>query len=77
MDTQAVVLWAPQPSVKEESEFKLDVTAGLSGEMKSLPSKYFYDATGSALFERITGLQEYYVTRSEINILEPSWAGDR
>lgn len=69
MDTQTVVLWEPQPSVKEDSEFKLDVTAGLSGEMKSLPSKYFYDATGSALFERITGLQEYYVTRSEINIL--------
>ena len=43
--------------MKEDSEFKLDVTAGLSGEMKSLPSKYFYDATGSALFERITGLR--------------------
>jgi len=72
MDTQAVVLTALQPNAKEVSEFQLDVIAGLSGEIKSLPAKYFYDATGSALFERITGLHEYYVTRSEIDILN-SW----
>jgi L-histidine N-alpha-methyltransferase len=63
---------ALQPNVKEVSEFQLDVIAGLSSEIKSLPAKYFYDATGSALFERITGLHEYYVTRSEVDILN-SW----
>jgi L-histidine Nalpha-methyltransferase len=72
MDTQAVVLTTSQSCAKEVSEFELDVIAGLSSETKSLPAKYFYDATGSALFERITGLQEYYVTRSEVDILN-SW----
>jgi len=47
----------------------MDVMTGLGGDAKSLPSKYFYDAAGSALFERITGVQEYYVTRSEMSIL--------
>lgn len=50
-------------------DFEMDVLTGLGGDTKSLPSKYFYDAAGSELFERITGVQEYYVTRSEIGIL--------
>ena len=52
-----------------KSSLEVDVVTGLSGEVKSLPSKYFYDAAGSALFERITELSEYYVARSEIGIL--------
>lgn len=49
--------------------FEGDVLDGLRREAKSLPSKYFYDAAGSALFERITRVPDYYVTRSEIGIL--------
>jgi dimethylhistidine N-methyltransferase len=45
---------------------KEDVIAGLSRPQKSLPPKYFYDAKGSQLFERICRLPEYYVTRAEL-----------
>jgi dimethylhistidine N-methyltransferase len=43
-----------------------DVLAGLSLPQKALPPKYFYDAAGSRLFERICRLPEYYVTRAEL-----------
>jgi L-histidine N-alpha-methyltransferase len=46
-----------------------DVRAGLSQRPKTLPPKYFYDAVGSALFERITRLPEYYLTRAEHALL--------
>lgn len=46
-----------------------EVRAGLSGSPKTLPSKYFYDARGSELFERITELPEYYQTRTELEML--------
>jgi dimethylhistidine N-methyltransferase len=58
-----------QPQSDETSAFEADVLAGLSASPKRLPPKYFYDATGSQLFERITELPEYYPTRSEIGIL--------
>ena len=45
------------------------VAAGLSHEPKSLPPKLFYDSAGSALFELITHLPEYYLTRTELAIL--------
>ena len=47
-----------------------DVREGLSCPFKELPPKYFYDARGSKLFERITELPEYYPTRAERSILE-------
>lgn len=47
-----------------------DVWTGLSQNPKKLPAKYFYDAAGSALFERITALPEYYPTRAELSILD-------
>jgi len=50
--------------------FATDVIAGLTAKPKSLPPKYFYDLQGSALFERITELPEYYPTRCEIGILQ-------
>jgi dimethylhistidine N-methyltransferase len=43
-----------------------DVIAGLSLPQKALPPKYFYDAAGSRLFERICRLPEYYLTRAEL-----------
>lgn len=49
-----------------------DVIAGLTQTPKSLPPKYFYDDRGSQLFEAITELPEYYLTRTERQILEAS-----
>ncbi|MFD2416984.1 L-histidine N(alpha)-methyltransferase [Amycolatopsis pigmentata] len=58
---------------REERELtealRTDVRSGLSAEPKSLPSKWFYDARGSRLFEDITALPEYYPTRAEREIL--------
>ena len=45
-----------------------DVFRGLTATPKSLPPKLFYDAAGSALFEEITRLPEYYLTRTELAI---------
>ncbi|MCB0737380.1 MAG: L-histidine N(alpha)-methyltransferase [Bacteroidetes bacterium] len=52
----------------ELSEFAQDVLAGLSRTPKQLPSKYFYDDVGSALFQQIMQLPEYYLTRAELSI---------
>jgi L-histidine N-alpha-methyltransferase len=49
-----------------------EVRAGLASTPKRLPSKYFYDTRGSELFEQITALPEYYLTRSEQALLEAS-----
>jgi dimethylhistidine N-methyltransferase len=46
-----------------------DVVAGFSLPQKSIPPKYFYDAEGSRLFDIITGLPEYYPTRTETAML--------
>ncbi|MGA9286836.1 MAG: L-histidine N(alpha)-methyltransferase [Anaerobacillus sp.] len=48
------------------------VIAGLTAKKKHLEPKYFYDRYGSELFERITQLDEYYPTRTELLILENS-----
>lgn len=47
-----------------------DVAAGLALPQKELPPKYFYDHRGSELFEEITRLPEYYLTRAERSLLE-------
>lgn len=47
-----------------------DVRRGLAADQKWLPPTYFYDSTGSALFEQITRTPEYYLTRSERALLE-------
>lgn len=52
------------------SEFTADALEGLAREQKSISSKYFYDERGSALFDDITELEEYYPTRTERSILE-------
>jgi L-histidine N-alpha-methyltransferase len=49
---------------------RADVTRGLQATPKELPSKYFYDEEGSALFDAITRLPEYYPTRTERGILD-------
>lgn len=60
---------SPLPLRSEPSVFEADVLAGLNATPKRLPPKYFYDAVGSQLFERITALPEYYPTRCEMSIL--------
>jgi L-histidine N-alpha-methyltransferase len=50
--------------------FAAEVERGLTSYPKTLPSKLFYDAAGSALFEKITELPEYYLTRTELSILQ-------
>ncbi|MCY3886042.1 MAG: L-histidine N(alpha)-methyltransferase [Gammaproteobacteria bacterium] len=47
-----------------------EVIAGLNQSEKTLPPKYFYDERGSELFEEITELPEYYLTRTETGILQ-------
>ena len=47
-----------------------DVAWGLSRPQKELPPKYFYDRRGSELFDEITRLPEYYLTRAERALLE-------
>lgn len=47
-----------------------EMWAGLAAPRKTLPCKWLYDAAGSALFERICELPEYYPTRTELAILE-------
>jgi dimethylhistidine N-methyltransferase len=49
--------------------FAVDVLRGLSERPKRLPSRWFYDETGSRLFEQICDLDEYYLTRTETSIL--------
>jgi dimethylhistidine N-methyltransferase len=56
-------------SPSEERSFAEDVIFGLASMPKSLPCKYFYDARGSALFDRITELDEYYPTRTEAELM--------
>lgn len=46
-----------------------ELRAGLSRPLKEIPPKYFYDDVGSALFDEITRLPEYYLTRTETSIL--------
>lgn len=54
--------------------FGEDVVLGLSSRPRTLPAKYFYDDLGSTLFEAITKLPEYYLTRAETEILrEYGW----
>lgn len=52
------------------SDFRADVLAGLEKPQKAIPPKYFYDAQGSAIFDRITGAPEYYITRTELALLD-------
>ena len=52
-----------------DTAFRADVLAGLSQPQKAVPARWFYDETGSELFEAITRLPEYYPTRAETEIL--------
>ena len=51
-------------------QFQIDVDAGLSSSPKTLPSKYFYNKIGDALFVKIMHSSEYYLTRTELEIFQ-------
>ena len=57
-------------ALSAEEEFREAVIEGLSDSPRRLPCKYFYDRRGSALFDQICELDEYYLTRTELAITE-------
>jgi dimethylhistidine N-methyltransferase len=57
-------------AVITNSTFANEIRNGLSQYPKTLPSKYFYDAIGDKLFQDIMAMPEYYLTRTELKILE-------
>jgi len=57
------------PADYRTASLRADALAGLTASPKTLPPKWFYDAQGSELFEKITELPEYYPTRAERAIL--------
>jgi dimethylhistidine N-methyltransferase len=63
----ATVLLNLQPNL---AQFRADVLAGLHALPKTLPCKYFYDERGSQLFDEICQLDEYYLTRTEDEIIK-------
>jgi dimethylhistidine N-methyltransferase len=60
--------------LERRSDFAAAMIEGLTRAPKRTPAKFFYDAMGSALFEEITELPEYYPTRTELSILRDNAA---
>ncbi|WP_018636695.1 L-histidine N(alpha)-methyltransferase [Parafrankia elaeagni] len=56
-------------AAERQTSLAADVRAGLTSQPRELPPKWFYDATGGLLFDRITRLPEYYPTRREHAVL--------
>lgn len=54
----------------QNTQFAKDVLAGLSKSPKRLSSKYFYDKKGDKIFQKIMAMPEYYLTRSELEVLQ-------
>ncbi len=65
MDSESVMT-----ADKELETFANDVLIGLSAKQKYIPAAYHYDAAGSDLFNQITELPEYYLTKCEVDALE-------
>jgi L-histidine Nalpha-methyltransferase len=72
MADQSYRLFGQESNIKQKThqEFANDVLIGLSQSLKWLPSKYIYDREGSKLFQKITALPEYYLTRTELGLLQ-------
>lgn len=66
----AVFVGDQRPSIDAANAFERDLLFGLSARPRRVAPKYFYDTAGSALFDRICELPEYYPTRTELAILE-------
>jgi dimethylhistidine N-methyltransferase len=52
-----------------DPQFREDVLNGLSAAIPAVPARWLYDRRGSELFEEITGLETYYLTRTEATLL--------
>jgi L-histidine Nalpha-methyltransferase len=74
-DTTKTVETAPYTVRRSREQMLSDVRDGLTARPKRLSPKYFYDERGSELFEKITQLPEYYLTRSERTLLERNIEG--
>ena len=61
---------APRASLLADQAFRDAVLAGLAAPIRAVPARWLYDRRGSELFEAITGLPEYYLTRTETALLE-------
>ncbi len=59
----------PRHAKSAHAALRMDVMEGLAKKPKAVPSRWLYDDRGSALFEQITHLKEYYPTRTETGIL--------
>ena len=57
------------PEIADREEFRNAVLDGLSRRPRAIPARFLYDARGSALFDEICELPEYYLTRTETRIL--------
>src|ERR1700744_2156488 len=69
MNVHATALAEAHLPDEQTTTFARDAIGDLSQRPKRLSPKYFYDQTGSELFEAITRLPEYYPTRTELSIL--------
>src|SRR2546430_4191837 len=61
---------ASEPAAAAAKEFAADVEYYLALQPRQLPSRYLYDALGSALFEAICQLPWYRITRAELRLIE-------
>ena len=69
-DDPATLRTDDRPSLDVDPAFRRDVVNGLAARPRTIPPRWFYDRGGSALFEEITTLPEYYLTRIERAILQ-------
>jgi len=69
MSAEAGLALVDRDDAGVDRAFRADVLAGLAQRQKAVPARWFYDSRGSALFEDITRLAEYYPTRAETEIL--------
>jgi dimethylhistidine N-methyltransferase len=67
---QLTTIQPPSALPRPTSDLLSEVVAGLSSDPRELACKYFYDERGAALFQKICELPEYYITRTEIDILD-------
>ncbi|SKA37109.1 dimethylhistidine N-methyltransferase [Enhydrobacter aerosaccus] len=66
---KGIVLERDRAQAADREEFRRAVLNGLSRRPRAIPAKFLYDARGSALFDKICDLPEYYLTRTETEIL--------
>ena len=70
MSTKGIKQFQITDNKPGHDKFYAEVLSGLRKAQKELPSKYFYDQTGSRLFDQICSLEEYYIPRTEVAIMK-------